>query len=376
MLGEGKAGTCWVEVDLGALRANYRLARSLMSPELPIIAVVKADGYGHGAVEVSRVLLDEGASLLAVATVSEAADLRKAGIQGPILIMGRMIETQAEAALRWDVEITIAHMSMAQAVSRAAVRKGTTATVHIKVDTGMTRLGLPWETAHRDILEIISMPGLELRCVFTHFANADLADREFTRTQVERFDEIRRSLERDGVHTCFHIANSAAIMTSQGLRDMGGRPGIMLYGSAPSEIIDGEDLSPVLSWKCRVIQVKQVPPGTGISYGHAFLTERSSRIATISVGYADGYQRSLTNTGQVLVRGKRAPVVGRVTMDMTMVDVTDIPGVDVGDEVVIIGSQGGDTITAAELAAWAGTISYEILCAISHRVKRVYRDNG
>lgn len=363
-------------MDLGALRSNYRLARSLTDPETPIITVVKADAYGHGALEVSRVLLEEGASILAVATVSEAADLRKGGITGPILILGRMLETQAEAALRWNAEITIADMSMARALSEVAVRKGVKARIHVKVDTGMTRLGLPLDTAHRDILKIASLPGLDLRCVLTHFANADLADQEFTRIQIERFDEIRQKLSLDGVNTCFHIANSAAILTSQGLRESGARPGIMLYGSAPSEIIGGEGLSPVLAWKCRVLQVRDVPSGTGISYGHDYFTKRPSSIATISVGYADGYLRSLTNSGQVLVRGSRAPVVGRVTMDMTMVDVTDIPGVEAGDEVVLIGTQDGAVITAEELAAWAGTISYEIFCAISHRVKRVYLDSS
>jgi alanine racemase len=338
--------------------------------------VVKADGYGHGAVEVSRVLLQEGASLLAVATVDEAVGLRKAGIEGPILIMGRMLEGQVESALRWRTEITIHHGRMAQTLSETAVRKGLTVPVHVKVDTGMTRLGLPWETAHRKILEISSLPGLELRCVFTHFANADLADREFTQAQLNRFDEVRRKLEQEKVHTCFHIANSAALLTAQASADTGARPGIMLYGSSPSEAIDGKDLTPVLSWKCRVLQLSEVPAGTGISYGHAFHTDRPSRIATISVGYADGYLRSLTNMGQVLVQGRRAPVVGRVTMDMTMVDVTDIPDVDVGDEVVLIGTQDADTITASDVAAWAGTISYEVFCAISHRVARYYSDNS
>lgn len=376
MITDEKTGTCWVEVDLDALRSNYRLARNHTPPDEPVLAVVKANAYGHGALEVSRVLAEEGTSLLAVATVSEAAQLRKGGINSPVLIMGRMLETQAEAALRWNAEITIATMSMARVLSEAAVRKGQTAPVHVKVDTGMTRLGLPWETAHREILEILSLPGLDLRCVFTHFANADLADREFTGIQISRFDDLRQKLVQDGVNTCFHIANSAAVLTSQGLRDSGARPGIMLYGSAPSEIIGKEGLSPVLTWKCRVLQVKQVPSGTGISYGHDYFTLRPSRIATISVGYADGYLRCLTNTGQVLIRGKRAPIVGRVTMDMTMVDATDIPGVEAGDEVVLIGSQDGATIAAEEVAGWAGTISYEVFCAISQRVKRVYKDSS
>ena len=190
------------------------------------------------------------------------------------------------------------------------------------------------------------------------------------------FREVRRQLENSGIHACFHIANSAAILTSQTPADTGTRPGIMLYGSSPSETVDGKNLTPVLSWKCRVLQVREVSEGTGISYGHDFFAQKPSLIATISVGYADGYMRTLTNNGQVLIRGRHARVVGRVTMDMTMVDVTSIPGVEVGDEVVLIGTQGDEAITAHEVATWAGTISYEVLCAISRRVKRVYRDGG
>jgi len=376
MRDEKNRGTCWAEVDLGALRSNYRLARSLLPADAPVFAVVKADAYGHGAHEVSRVLIEEGASMLAVATVGEAAELRKSGIKGPVLVMGRMLETELEDVLRWHVDATIVNLPMARALSDTAVRKGVTAPVHIKVDTGMTRLGLPWETAPQDIIEITSLPGLEIRCIFTHFANADLADREFTRLQLERFSEVRKSLESSGVEVCFHIANSAAILTSQTPEDTGTRPGIMLYGSSPSETVDGKDLTPVLSWKCRVLQVREVPEGTGISYGHDFFTRRPSRIATISAGYADGYMRTLTNNGQVLIRGQRARVVGRVTMDMTMVDVTDIPGVETGDEVVLIGAQGDAVITAHDLGTWAGTISYEVLCAISRRVPRLYRDHS
>lgn len=371
---EKDKGTCWAEVDLGALRSNYRLARRLLPADAPVFAVVKADAYGHGAPEVSRVLIEEGASVLAVATVDEAAELRKSGIENPILVMGRMLETQIEDALRWRVDATIVHVSMARALSDIAVQKGATAPVHIKVDTGMTRLGLPWETADQDIKEISSFPGLEIRCIFTHFANADLADREFTRLQLQRFSEVRQRLEGFGVQACFHMANSAAILTSQTPEDTGTRPGIMLYGSSPSETVDGKDLTPVLSWKCRVLQIREVPEGTGISYGHDFIARKPSRIATISVGYADGYLRTLTNSGQVLIRGQRARVVGRVTMDMTMVDVTDIPGVEAGDEVVLIGTQGSAVITAHDVATWAGTISYEVLCAISRRVPRFYRD--
>ena len=365
-------GTCWAEVDLEAVRSNFRLARSLLPRGTPMLPVVKADAYGHGAVPVSRVLAEEGADALSVATMAEGAELRKAGIESSILIMGRMLRSEIDAALRWRCEISIPYPEMAQAVSKAAIRKGIAVPVHIKVDTGMTRLGIAWKTAPEEIARIVRLPGLKVRGVFTHFANADLADREFTRIQRERFQAVRQELERSGVAVLFHMANSAGILTAQGAEGTGARPGIMLYGSPPSHIVSAQGLAPVLSWKCRVLQVHDVPAGIGISYGHDYITERPSRIAAISAGYADGYPRSLANKGQVLVRGRRAPVRGRITMDMTMVDVTDIPEVGPGDEVVLIGRQEGETISASELASRAGTISYEILCGISHRVKRHY----
>ena len=367
-------GTCWIEIDLAALRSNFHLVGARLTDKPPILAVVKANAYGHGAVTVGKTLLEEGASVLGVATVDEARELREGGISGRILILGRMVEADIPAALRWHTEITLQHPEMARWVSQAAVGKGVTVPVHLKVDTGMTRLGFYWETAYEEILEALKLPGLDLCCIYTHFANADLGDREFTHRQIHRFEDLRRRLMQSGVEACFHISNSAAILTGQTPVDCGVRPGIMLYGSSPSPNIPGGTLQPVLSWKCRVLQVKEVPEGTGISYGHDFVTTRPSRIATVSVGYADGYLRCLTNKGQVLIRGKRAPVVGRVTMDMTMVDVTDLPEARLGDEVVLLGSQGEDAITAEEVAAWADTISYEIFCALSHRVPRYYRD--
>jgi len=367
-------GTCWIEIDLTALRSNFHIVRDHLDGKPPILAVVKANAYGHGAVSVSKTLLEEGASVLGVATVDEARELREGGIEGRILILGRMVEADIPAALRWHTEITLQHPEMARWVSAAAVGKGVTVPVHLKVDTGMTRLGFYWETAHDEILKAMELPGLDLRCIFTHFANADLGDREFTQKQIQRFDDLHLTLKQSGIEVCHHISNSAAILTGQTPEGCGVRPGIMLYGASPSGNIPGEELQPILSWKCRVLQIKEVPEGTGISYGHDFITTRRSRIATISVGYADGYLRCLTNRAQVLIGGRRAPVVGRVTMDMTMVDVTDMPEVKTGDEVVIIGRQGEDTITAEEVAAWAETINYEIFCALSHRVPRYYRD--
>ena len=375
MPGDGTGNvTCWIDIDLEALRSNYRVVQEHLEGGTPVLAVVKANGYGHGAVPVSKVLLEEGASVLGVATVDEARELREAGIDGRILILGRMVKEDIPGALRWQTEITLTHPDMALWVSEEAVRKGVTVPVHLKVDTGMTRLGFYWETAMQEILKVLELPGIDLCCVFTHFANADLGDREFTRLQIERFEVLHHALNESGTRVCHHISNSAAILTGQTPEGCGVRPGIMLYGSSPSGSIPAESLKPILSWKCRVLQVKEVPAGTGVSYGHDFVTSRVSRIATIAVGYADGYLRCLTNRGQVLIGGGRAPVVGRVTMDMTMVDVTDLPDVKPGDEVVLIGKQGGGTITAEEVADWAGTINYEIYCALSHRVPRYYVD--
>jgi alanine racemase len=240
----------------------------------------------------------------------------------------------------------------------------------------MTRLGFDWRTAHEEIERIASLPGLDLKCVFTHFANADLADQDLTEVQIQRFEELQAKLAGREPGICCHLANSAAILTGQSPDGYGVRPGLMLYGSSPSDTIPSGEIKPILTWKCRIVQVRDVPEGTGISYGHDFFTSRTSRIATVSVGYADGFMRCLTNKAQVLVRGQRARVVGRVTMDMTMVDITDIPKATVGDEVVLIGSQGDEIITAEELAIWADTINYEIFCGLSARVPRYYQDNN
>jgi len=368
-------GTCWVEIDLDALRRNYRHAINILPPGTSLTAVIKADGYGLGAVPVGKVMLAEGAEILGVATVGEGRALRKAGLEGRILVLGRMNASEVDRALRWDLEVSIPRMGLAEKLSGLAVRKGVTVPVHLKIDTGMTRLGVPWDTAHDEAIVLNSMPGLKLSAVFTHFANADLADREFTKIQIDRLKSIIKQLRDSGIDVPFHMANSAAILTSQSPENCGARPGIMLYGSSPSESVYSGDLTPILTWKCRVLQVKNVPPGTGISYGHDYVTDKETTIATISVGYADGYMRRLSNRGQVLISGQRAPVVGRVTMDMTMVDVTDIQDVEAGDEVVIIGKQGDECILAEEVAAWADTINYEIYCALSHRVRRVYLNN-
>ncbi len=360
-------------MDHKALTDNFRLVSGMVAEGTEILPIVKANAYGHGAIEISKTLIQAGANVLGVATVEEGRELRETGIRQRILVLGRIVLTELEVSLRWDFEIAIPHIEIARHLGALAASAGKTARVHLKVDTGMTRLGVPWPEAPAALSEIRSTEGLELVGVFSHFANADLADEEFTREQIQRLEGVRNSPEASGLPAgLFHLANSAAILTSNYPEGTGVRPGIMLYGSPPSARIPGNGIKPVLSWKCRVLQIREAPTGTGVSYGHVFVTRRPSRIATIAVGYADGYSRCLTNKGRVLIRGRKLPIIGRVCMDLSMVDITDAADVQVGDEVVLIGRQDSVSIYAQELADLAGTISYEIFCGISSRISRIH----
>lgn len=364
-------------MDHKALKDNFRLVSDMVPDGTEILPIVKANAYGHGAIEISKTLIQTGADVLGVATVEEGRELREAGIRQRILVLGRIVPPGLEAALRWDFEMAIPHIEIARHLGPMAASAGKTARIHLKVDTGMTRLGVPWPEAPAALAEIRSTKGLELVGAFSHFANADLADEKFTTEQIKRFEEVRNSPEASDLPVgIFHLANSAAILTSNYPEGTGVRPGIMLYGSPPSARIPGNGIKPVLSWKCRVLQIREVPKGTGVSYGHVFVTKRQSRIATIAVGYADGYSRCLTNKGRVLIRGRKLPIIGRVCMDLSMVDITDAADVQAGDEVVLIGQQGDVSIHAQELADLAGTISYEIFCGISSRISRIHRNGS
>jgi alanine racemase len=367
--------TCWAEVDLSAIRHNLRLARSL-APGAPAMAIVKADAYGHGAVPVSRALVDEGVDSLAVATVGEGRELRVAGLAAPVLVLGRIDPAEYPEALRWGLEVAVPEPALGRALSAVAVRLGVTARAHLKVDTGMCRLGVPWEQGAQAARDLASLPGLFLAGVFSHFASADAGDPAFTALQVERFSSVMAGAAALGVRAPFHLPNSAGILGGipggGALKGAGIRPGLMLYGAPPSPALAPDGLRPALSWKCRVIQVRDAPEGTPVSYSRTFTTRRPTRLAVIAIGYADGFPRSLSNRARLLVRGRRAPVAGRVCMDLTVLDVTGIEGVGPGDEVVVIGEQGGARITATELADLAGTISYDLFCGISRRVPRLY----
>jgi len=361
------------KIDLDALSHNYSEVTRRIGGRT-VLAVVKAGAYGHGAVPVGRRLVELGAHMLGVALVEEGAELRAAGIAAPILVMGPVVPEQAGALVALRLTPVVFTLPLVRALSRAA--GGGAVRVHVKVDTGMGRIGVTPEDALPFIIEAARLPGIEVEGLMTHFADADLRDRRFAAVQLDRFESLLHSLEEQGIRIPLrHAANSAAVLAfGKALLTMV-RPGLMLYGYDPREGGGGADLRPVLSLVTRVALLKRVAAGTPISYGGTFITRRESLIATIPVGYADGYSRGLSNRGEAIVRGRRVPVAGRVCMDMTMLDVTDVPGVAEGDEVVLIGSAGGERITADELAGWTGTIAYEVLCGISARVPRIVQSS-
>jgi len=361
------------KIDLSALAHNFLEVKQRAGGR-KIIAVVKAQAYGHGAIRVSRHLMGLGVAMLGVALVEEGRDLREAGIELPILVMGAVLPEQADAIVRWGLTPAIFTAQVARSLSEAAMRHKTKIAVHVKIDTGMGRIGLLPEAAPEFIQELLKLGGLYLEGLMTHFADADLRDKQFASEQLNRFEVLVNALEHAGITVPLrHAANSAAVLDFPRALFTMVRPGLMLYGYNPLEQgRDDQRLCPVLSLRTRIVYLKKVLPGVSVSYGRTFVTKRESLIATIPIGYADGYSRALSNSGHALVRGVPAPIAGRVCMDMTMLDVTDVPGVSEGDEVVLIGSMGNKRITADDIAAATGTIAYEVLCGISARVPRVY----
>lgn len=364
----------WVEIDLEALRHNYFQAAGRLGPNASVIGVVKSDAYGHGMTAVAKELVTCGASFLAVSKYWEAADLRHHGVEIPILVLLGFEAEETEDALLSRVRPAVFRMDHARRISAAAVKHGVTALVHLKVDTGMGRLGVPMSTVPSFLDELLALPGLSLEGVLSHFAVADEWDKSYSDRQVERFQEVLKMVAARGCELPYaHISNSAGILDLPHAHFQLVRPGIMLYGSPPSrELIQPADLRPVMSFKSRILQLKEVLPGQPIGYGRTYITERTARIATVPVGYDDGYSRLLSNRGQVLIREKRAPVVGRVSMNMITVDVTHIPEAMEDDEVVLLGCQGNARITAEEIADLCGTISYEIFCSIGHHRSKFF----
>ena len=366
----------WVEIDLNAIGSNTRHIKSLVGSQVQVLVALKADAYGHGALKVARTVLQNGATMLGVATVSEAIPLREGNIQAPILVFGYVPRWQMREAIRLGTSVTLYSSEAAHSLSQAAVALGKRVKVHVKVDTGMGRLGIWYEQLDEItglVREITSLPGLELEGVYTHFAQADAENQIHARLQLTRFLHVVETLEELGLRApIVHAANSAATLTLPQARFDMVRPGIAIYGMDPSiDVRLPTNFRPALSFKTQVSQVKWIPAGEGISYGSTYITERPTCIAVLPVGYADGFRRSPQNWGSVLVHGKEAPLLGRVCMDQCMVDITNIPQVRVGDEVVLIGRQGEATLSAEQVAERLGTINYEVVSEILARVPRV-----
>ncbi|HEV2238252.1 MAG TPA: alanine racemase [Ktedonobacterales bacterium] len=366
----------WLEVDLSAIGGNTRQVKARVGERVKVLVSLKADAYGHGALGVARTVLRNGADWLGVATVSEAAPVRAAGVGAPILIFGYTAPWQAREAIRLDLRATVYELESARALAQGAADLRSVARVHVKVDTGMGRLGLRAERVD-DVVAFVralrDLPSVEVEGLFTQIATADSADPTYALRQLARFEAVLGALGAAGLRPpLVHAANSAAIFAfPQAHYDMV-RPGIAIYGLPPSgEVPLPPGFRPALAFKTQVAQVKDVPAGEGISYGATYVTTAPARVATLPVGYADGFRRGPRNWGEVLIRGQRAPLLGRVTMDQCMVDVTQIPLARIGDEVVLIGRQGDDELTAAAVAARLGTIHYEVVAALLARVPRV-----
>lgn len=362
----------WVNIDLQAIWNNFCAVQQKAG--VPVCAVVKADGYGHGAVQVAQ-LLEGHCRMFAVSSVAEALELQESGISTPILLLGHTPEAQLETAVLHQLRVTVSTVCDGEALSRMAEKLQKTAYIHLAVDTGMGRLGFPaTEAAAEACASVARLPGVEIEGVFSHYATADEENLTAARKQTALFDRFLQLLEGHGVKPQLrHLDNSAGTMNFGNHYDMV-RAGIVLYGIYPSEEVDASllPLQPAMSWETAVSHVKALDAGCPISYGGTYVTERKTVVATIPVGYADGYRRTLSGSFYVLIGGKKAPILGRVCMDQLMVDVTDIPGVQVGDRVVLMGRDGDETITAEAISAAAGSFPYEQLSCIGHRVARVY----
>lgn len=372
----------YAEVDLDALCANVEAVRGAISPGSKIMCIIKADGYGHGAVPIGKELeaYDEVFGY-GVATAEEAFALRKAGLHKPILILGYTFPDCYEALIEQEIRPAVFRSDTLEALSACASRIGKKAKIHVKVDTGMTRIGIsPDESGLEFVKKALSYHELMIEGVFTHFARADETDKTAARTQLDRISQFWNAIETQTGYRIplKHCANSAGIME---LRDADMdmvRAGIILYGLLPSEEVRKErlPLTPVLSLKSHIVHIKQVDKGTPVSYGGTYITDKSMRIATIPVGYADGYARGLSNKGYVLIHGKRAPILGRICMDQFMVSVEDIPEAQMGSEVTLIGKDGSEQITMEQLGALSGRFNYEFACGIGARVPRIYIKRG
>ena len=361
-------------IDCDAFVNNLREIRKRIGPERKVMAVVKANAYGHGAVQLARCAIGTEADWLAVATIEEANELKDSGIDAPILILGAILPQEAKEVVKRGFRAVVPSHEVAQALEKASRTLGTKAKVHIMLDTGMGRIGFWHEGFVEDFQRIQSLGNLQIEGVLSHFRQSDVEDKEFAEWQLTRFREITNQIQKRGhVFQMRHIANSGAILDyPDSFFDMV-RAGIILYGLYPSAGASRNlSLGPVMTLKTKVVFLKTAPPGRSISYGRTYTTNRVTRVATLPLGYADGIPRYLSNTGFMMMKGIRVPIIGRVTMDQTMIDVTEVSDVALGDDVLVFGRMGEDSLSVEEVARWAGTIPYEVVCWVSRRVPRDY----
>jgi len=365
----------WAEIDLDAIAANVAGIKAFVGPSVDVIASVKANAYGHGLLPVARTALDAGASWLAVHRIQAAIALREAGVDAPVLLLGHAMPSAVDLILSHSITPTLVDWETARLISAKAA--GPVA-VHVKVDTGMSRYGLEPERAADFVSEVAGLPNLKIQGLFSHFASADEPNLDFAHSQWENFQAILQAISDAGHNIPMpHICNSAGIITMPEAHLAAVRPGCLIYGMAPSpESVPHFPLRRALALKSTIIKVRDLAPSTTISYGRTFTTRRPTRVGLVSLGYGDGYARLISNRGSVLVHNVRAPIRGRICMDQLVVEITGIPGVRVGDEVVAIGRQGDSEITAEEVGGWAETINYEVTTGLLPQVVRVYRRNG
>ncbi len=374
---DGYGGLCqraWVEIDLAALTHNVKQLKNILSPQTQLMAVVKADAYGHGAIAVSQTVLQAGASWLGVATIPEGIELREAGIEAPILVLGATYTTeQVKAIAHWHLQPTICTVKQALIFSEFLATLNQSLPVHAKLDTGMSRLGTPWQEATEFVQLIQRLPNLKLASIYSHLATADSSDQTIMLQQHETFKLAIAQIKIAGINPDrLHLANSAATLADPDLHYDLVRVGLANYGLYPAPHLQTiVNLKPVMQVKARVTQVKTIEAGTGVSYGHQFVAKQQTQIAVVGIGYADGIPRNLSNKMKVLIRGNFVPQVGSVTMDQLMLDVSAIPDLEVGEVVTLLGKDGGNQISADDWATILGTISWEILCGFKNRLPRI-----
>jgi alanine racemase len=386
----GMPVSTWVEVDLDRFSANLRAVRALVGLDAPDVAaspggesarglllVVKADAYGHGAVEMAEAAGAEGVECLGVATLHEGIQLRQAGCRLPIVALSPLLPSEIAEAVAHGLDPTVCDLDFARELSAEAVRTGRAVRCHVEVDTGMGRTGVSESGAEAFLAALAALPGLRLASLFMHFPDADAQDLTFAEGQVRRFRALVARLAANGIEPPrLHAANSAGVVNLPGARFDWVRVGLLAYGHRPPHARAQLELAPVMSFKSRLVQVRELPAGAPISYGRSYVTDRPMRVGVVAVGYGHGYSWLLSNRGQMLVRGRRVSIVGRVTMDLTMVDLTPVPEAGVGDDVVLFGDQDGASLPLEEVAEGSRTLPYEIMCTIGKRVTRIYVRGG